>query len=544
MQAVQDDYKRGAITDEQLLAAFRPFYDIEPADGHHLNEWVSAFPRSYAARLTRGIHYKHVSRRFGEGWQNPDTRADRIGSKEQAQTAALDDLYASMKLDEKPLLSYFYVLDLEPPFWRRPPKHLLADAIAIDPHNFIVRQEFLISMKVNTGGRGARQMKAFIDEHRAALPSGQVRRLQSEVVVDEAWVRRFRSNDREGSETLLQSALKLDPDNRNGNWMVLNAAVEAHDCNLVISVATRLLEQSNADSADLLERRAFCYYKSHREAESMADYKLAAERGNSFVQRELARFYWHGLNDFEKDPEKARYWLQKSAEAGDEQAQREMQRTFHATIKVAPATKVSAFNGYVWQHAATAAIVLLGSGFLFRGFNPSDSREIHQLRDLAVMRHPRQELYISCVAGVLFATSAGFMIWSVYLPWQSWKFLVLLGLSLLALYRVLRFFFERVELADDCIIIRILWRRNRELRWVDLRSITCDNRPRFKLTFDPGGVAMVSALLTGVQHFARKVLARARHSIADEDTRQILIQLAADENAEDDPWTLWRDGEE
>lgn len=51
MQAVQDDYKRGAITDEQLLAAFRPFYDIETADSHHLNEWVSAFPRSYVARL-------------------------------------------------------------------------------------------------------------------------------------------------------------------------------------------------------------------------------------------------------------------------------------------------------------------------------------------------------------------------------------------------------------------------------------------------------------------------------------------------------------
>lgn len=97
MQAVQNDYKRGAITDEQLLAAFRPFYDIEPADGHHLNEWVSASPRSYVARLTRGIYYKHVSRRFGEAWQNPDTRADRIGSKEEAQTAALDDLYASMR---------------------------------------------------------------------------------------------------------------------------------------------------------------------------------------------------------------------------------------------------------------------------------------------------------------------------------------------------------------------------------------------------------------------------------------------------------------
>lgn len=354
-------------------------------------------------------------------------------------------------------------------------------------------------------------------------------------------MQRFRSNDREGSEALLQLALKLDPDNRNGNWMVLKAAVKAHDCNLVIPVATRLLEQSNADSAELLERRAFCYYKVHREAEAMADYKLAAERGNSFVQKELARFYWNGLIGFEKDPEKARYWLQKSAEAGDEQAQREMQRTFHTTIQVAPATKAGAFNGYIWQHAATAAIIVFGSGFLFGGFNPGDSGEIYQLRDLAVMRRPRKALYISCVAGVLFATSAGFMIWSVYLPWQSWKFLVLLGLSMLALYRVLRFFFERIELADDRIVIQNLWRGDRELRWVDLRSIACDDMPWFKLTFDPGGVAMVSIFLTGVQHFARKVLTRARHSIADEETREILLLLATDENATNDPWTFRRD---
>lgn len=541
MQAVQDLYKRGAITDEQLLAAFRAFYDIDPADGHRLSEWVSAFPRSYVARLARGIYYKHVSQRFGRAWQNPDTRDDRMGSQEEARTAALDDLYASMKLDDKPLLSYFYAIDLEPPFWRRPPKQLLADAIAIDPHNFIVRQEFLITMAASMGGRGARPMKTFIDEHRAALPVEQVRRLESEVLVDEAWVQRFRNNDRKGSETLLQQALKLDPDNRNGNWMVLKAAVRTQDCDIVIPVATRLLEQSNADSAEILQRRAFCYYQVHRESESMADYKLAAERGDSFVQREIARFHWHGLNGFEKDPEQARYWLQKSAEAGDEKAQREMQRTFHTEIKVAPATEDGAFNGYLWHHAATLAIAVFGSTFLFRGFNPGDSRETYELRDLPLMRHPHKALYISCVAGVLFAMSAAFMAWSVYLPWQSWKFLVLVVLSLLALYRVLRFFFERIELANDRIVIRNLWRRPRELRWVDLRSVACDDAPRFQLIFDPGGVAMVSVYLTGLQHFARIVLTRARHSVADESTRDVLLLLAADEDAKNDPWAFRRD---
>jgi hypothetical protein len=158
------------------------------------------------------------------------------------------------------------------------------------------------------------------------------------------------------------------------------------------------------------------------------------------------------------------------------------------------------------------------------------------------MRHSHRALYISCVVGVLFAASAGFMVWSVYLPWQSWKFLALLGLSLLALYRVLRFFFERIELADDRLVFRSLWRRNRELRWVDLRTIACeDDMPRFKLTFDPGGAAMVSVFLTGVQHFARKILTRARHSIADEETREILLLFAAGENANNDPWTFRRD---
>jgi Domain of unknown function (DUF4034) len=58
--AIQSGYKSGSITDENLRAAFRAFYATDAALERKYDAWVEQFPKSYVARLARGIYYKKV----------------------------------------------------------------------------------------------------------------------------------------------------------------------------------------------------------------------------------------------------------------------------------------------------------------------------------------------------------------------------------------------------------------------------------------------------------------------------------------------------
>jgi hypothetical protein len=100
MRQVQDDYKRNVITDEQLLVAFRPFYSIDVSQAHHLGRWIERYPDSYVARLARGIHYKRL------GFDRPryDSSDVSRAAMEASHDLAARDLYASIELDDKPLL--------------------------------------------------------------------------------------------------------------------------------------------------------------------------------------------------------------------------------------------------------------------------------------------------------------------------------------------------------------------------------------------------------------------------------------------------------
>jgi hypothetical protein len=57
---IQHGYDRGTLSDEELRAAFRAFYDPDATLAPKYDLWVSKFPRSYVARVARGIYYTRV----------------------------------------------------------------------------------------------------------------------------------------------------------------------------------------------------------------------------------------------------------------------------------------------------------------------------------------------------------------------------------------------------------------------------------------------------------------------------------------------------
>src|SRR5262245_51936047 len=55
---IQTEYDNGVISDVDLRAAFRTFYDPDPALERWFEAWTKHSPNSYVAHLARGIYYK------------------------------------------------------------------------------------------------------------------------------------------------------------------------------------------------------------------------------------------------------------------------------------------------------------------------------------------------------------------------------------------------------------------------------------------------------------------------------------------------------
>jgi hypothetical protein len=53
--ALQRNYKKGSITDEDLRAAFRVFYPTDATLEQEYTAWIAQFPKSYVARLARNL---------------------------------------------------------------------------------------------------------------------------------------------------------------------------------------------------------------------------------------------------------------------------------------------------------------------------------------------------------------------------------------------------------------------------------------------------------------------------------------------------------
>ena len=112
-QSIQNDFKRGAIDDEALLAAFRAFYDVKPPGlTARYDEWIAQFPGSYVARLACGIHYKYRADKAQDGRFRRELGDARYDELQHTQQLAAADFERSLSLDDRPLLSYMHAMDV------------------------------------------------------------------------------------------------------------------------------------------------------------------------------------------------------------------------------------------------------------------------------------------------------------------------------------------------------------------------------------------------------------------------------------------------
>lgn|GEM_PF-4593976 len=213
--AMQQDFEAGKIDDFKLEVAFNGFRIADPALEAPLDAWLQAFPRSYAAHVARGVYYLEIGQNArGDGYANK-TSPKQFNALNTAIAKARTDLNTSLILNNKLLISYAYLLkiakyysdDSDLPMsritsfilsnahWKSRPspnlqkqQDLLNAANHIAPHNFIARHSYMYNLQTKWGGSTQAMRNFFNKSKTAGLTPAELGYLESQVLLDHAWV--------------------------------------------------------------------------------------------------------------------------------------------------------------------------------------------------------------------------------------------------------------------------------------------------------------------------------------------------------------------
>jgi len=288
--AIQAEYDRGEISDEELRAAFRAFYPTDSRVEPQYSAWVRHSPRSYVAHLARGIYYKQL----GQERRGQDLPSDsQIREMEAAFAIAGPELEASIKLESKPLLSYLHEVDLRMYAGdHEGARRLLESSVAIDPGNFIVREKYMGTLRTAWGG-STQEMKVFLGECRkAGLSHAHIQALAAQVFEDEMWIRLYQEWD-----PLLEAA---------------KASNDANDYAGAVGLYSKYLV-SHPQAADVLRWRSAAELQLGQTQPALVDLERAAELGDADSQYSMGAMYLTGTN-VPRNPAKGTEWLKKAAD--------------------------------------------------------------------------------------------------------------------------------------------------------------------------------------------------------------------------------------
>jgi tetratricopeptide (TPR) repeat protein len=324
--ALQLKFEQSKISSEKLLDEFRAFYPTDKDLAAKYDGWVSAFPRSYVARLARGIYYKKVGFEERGGDYISNTSDTKLEKMDAALSKATKDFGDSIPMTAKPFLSYFHMIDIGRAYvGPAETRRLYEQAVRLDPHSFDVRLKFMVALQTRWGG-SLEQMQQFLEECRhASFPARQFQRLESMVYEDAGWSSE-NAGDPAAAELAYRKAIELD-------------SADCTSC-LVSSLTTILMkERKYADAIPFFDRylkakpgdswalanRGLSYYQSGRPFEAFNDWTLSAAAGDAFSQNRLGVLYMTGIpGHVSPDPKQGIEWLRKAAEQGNPDAQRNL----------------------------------------------------------------------------------------------------------------------------------------------------------------------------------------------------------------------------
>lgn len=185
----QTRFESSKISGDDLRAVFRDFYATDPDLAAKLDTWVAQYPKSYVARVARGIYYKKVGFEARGTAYIQDTTQTQIDGMNAAFEKAVADLRASVNMSPKPFLSYFHLLDIGNAVGAKEELRAIYDrASSLDPSSYAIRLKYMNTLQTRWGG-SLEDMRSFYAECvRAGLTDAQNVELQGMLAQEQAWL--------------------------------------------------------------------------------------------------------------------------------------------------------------------------------------------------------------------------------------------------------------------------------------------------------------------------------------------------------------------
>ncbi len=302
------DYASGKITDEELSRKFSIF--SKGANEAQYRAWIDRYPRSYAARLARGIS------RIGEAWNRRGTGYRSETSDEQYKEFAAElreaqsDLRASLNLSEKPVLSYSELIKIEMGFGHGADRKLLDAALALDPKAVAPRDAYFFALTPKWGG-SLEAMTSFMDEcEQAPIEAKYKKGLSLRYLANVADIAHTARDFKAASEIYLR-AYHLAHSSDLLRWSAIEAK-SAGDLDLAFARYDELAKTFPKVVYGFTQRGYL--YETYLKNDAMAfkDYVAASELGDAWAQNRVGWWYMTGRY-VSKDYAKAEAYFTKAS---------------------------------------------------------------------------------------------------------------------------------------------------------------------------------------------------------------------------------------
>lgn len=327
----QREYEAGRLDDWTLLNRYHAFYSVSPATGALLSEWIAQQPRSYHARLARGIHYRKVGEERRGVKFIADTPPENLEELWRNLDVARRDLEASLALTRKPIVSVVHLMNVtKHREGERANRKWLDEAIRIDPNNFGARRRFMYTLEPRWGGSYP-EMWTFLEECRKQkLKDSYLRIYESIIYLDQANTLVHAKQD-ERALPLYKKALDLlqgfdNYERRTTLEQYARSAIEAKKYAEAFS-ALDDLERLRPRWGYVQTLRGNAYLAQGKKEDAWRAYLRGAELDDARSLYMAGWVYFHGTSpSVPRDEQKGLAMLRRSADLGLEDAQKFLEK--------------------------------------------------------------------------------------------------------------------------------------------------------------------------------------------------------------------------
>jgi tetratricopeptide (TPR) repeat protein len=358
LNGLQQDFERNRHPDEELGKTFARMGNlqlmIDPAiASKRLDDWVSKFPRSYAAKTIRGNYLADMATQARGGKFADDTTDKQFAEMRKWNDLAKHDLLASLELTRYPLISHIHLFRIAMTESDGNAERIhFAKAFKISPKSLALHKQVLASLKPRWGG-SYEAMQAYINKVGRELDSDKDRNILKSMIIDDKALYLTDSKEYGKAYALYDEAIKLRDSSKHlclrayvGFKMKKPATLILNDMKAAVTkdmpdpyCATMAANFAKANialsdtiplidsylkhfprSAELYNARGWVYQEKGNKAPAYQDFLKSAELGDAWGQTMAGKCLFNGWG-IPADRIKSLDLLKAAAEQGEPNAQ-------------------------------------------------------------------------------------------------------------------------------------------------------------------------------------------------------------------------------